>query len=203
MCSGLCFESKLQQATKAFWVNVHLLQVSSTFLNILTVPNNAGFCTCHTLKLIPIFSIHLSHYFDTAPSLPITTGMTITSSCPTWWLLPFSSPHTFQIFSFFRSYWRISWHCYISDLASLCIFIFHHNVWSSRLNFIRALDVEIQQYLSIPLSWNTLRLVFVPLICPVDVKLSSHFLYHATLFSSALTQSSQHISLLPPLFLGT
>ena len=82
MCSGLCFESKLQQATKGFKVNLQLLQVSNTFLNILAVPNNAVFWTCPVLKSIPIFSIHLSNSFDTAPNAPITTGMTVTFFMP-------------------------------------------------------------------------------------------------------------------------
>ena len=77
ICSGLCFESKLQQAATGFKVKVHPLQVSYTFLNVLAVPNNAVFSTRPTLKSVPNFSIHLSNSFDTAPSAPMITGMTI------------------------------------------------------------------------------------------------------------------------------
>ena len=153
MCSSLCFESKLQQATKGFKVNLQLLQVSNTFLTILAVPNNAVFCTCPVLKLIPIFSIHLSNSFDAAPSVPITTGTTVTFFMPHMDATSlFKSPYFSLFFSIFRSYSRIPRHCYINDLAFLCIFIYHHHFRSSCFNFVIALDVEIPQYLGISLS---------------------------------------------------
>ena len=49
---------------------------SSTFLNILAVPNNVVFCAAHKSILISILSTYFSKFFETLPRGPKTTGIT-------------------------------------------------------------------------------------------------------------------------------
>ena len=74
------------------------LHLSSTFLRILAVPNNAVLCSNLVLMVMPSLSSHVSNLLLTALRAPTTTGTT--SCCLTH--VPIQSPSsnlgTFQSF---------------------------------------------------------------------------------------------------------
>ena len=86
------------------FVSFLLLQLSNSFLKILSVPNKAVFCNSPVLIVTPSFSSHASYLLLTTSSAPTTTGTT--SRC----LIPHSLPISllrswyFSIFSYSSPY---------------------------------------------------------------------------------------------------